>query len=261
MNLQEQERIVQQLVATAEVMGHQITLNAALMMCQDLSEYAFNDVMIALTRCRKEVNGKLTLKAIVDLLAPAGGWLSANEAWAQALPAQDEANTMVWTVETRKAWFIALPILESGDKIGARMAFIEAYNREVAQAKAAGGLPQIEVSRGDRADLYELVVSQAQTSGLLPPPKNTLALPSPEAEKLDQEAMILSQRGEVQDRRDDLAAALRNLASKLRADRDDDHAEKQRRSEEARKKFEARKAEVVAQALELDKQRRENNDD
>lgn len=254
MNLDEQERIVQQLVATAEVMGHQITLNAALMMCQDLSEYAFNDVMIALTRCRKEVIGKLTLKAIVDLLAPAGGWLSANEAWAQALPAQDEANTMVWTVETRKAWFIALPILESGDKIGARMAFIEAYNREVAQAKAAGGLPQIEVSRGDRADLYELAVSQAQTAGLLPPPKPVAALPPPAP-------TILAERGEVRDRRADLSAALRELSSKLRASRDDDHAEKLRRSEEERKKFEARKAEVVAQALELDKQRRENKDD
>lgn len=254
MNLQEQERIVQQLVATAEVMGHQITLNAALMMCQDLSEYAFNDVMIALTRCRKEVTGKLTLKAIVDLLAPAGGWLSANEAWAQALPAQDEANTMVWTVETRKAWFISLPILESGDKIGARMAFIEAYNREVAQAKAAGGLPQIEVSRGDRADLYELAVSQAQTSGLLPPPK------SPAPLMLDAPKHV-KQRGAVMDRREDLASALRDLARKLRADRDEDHAEKLRRSEEERKRFEARKAEVVAQALELDKQRRENNDE
>lgn len=246
--------MVQQLVATAEVMGHQITLNAALMMCQDLNEYPFNDVMIALTRCRKEVTGKLTLKAIVDLLAPAGGWLSANEAWAQALPAQDEANTMVWTVETRKAWFIALPILESGDKIGARMAFIEAYNREVAQAKAAGGLPQIEVSRGDRADLYELAVSQAQTSGLLPPPK------SPAPLMLDAPKHV-KQRGPVMDRREDLASALRDLARKLRADRDEDHAEKLRRSEEERQKFEARKAEVVAQALELDKQRRENNDD
>jgi hypothetical protein len=253
-NLQEQERMVQQLVATAEVMGHQITLNAALMMCQDLSEYAFNDVMIALTRCRKEVTGKLTLKAIVDLLAPAGGWLSANEAWAQALPAQDEANTMVWTVETRKAWFIALPILESGDKIGARMAFIEAYNREVAQAKAAGGLPQIEVSRGDRADLYDLAVSQAQTSGLLPPPREPapLLLDAPKHVKV---------RGPVQDRKEDLSAALRELSSKLRAIREDDHAEKLRRSEEDRQRFEARKAEVVAQALELDKQRRENNDE
>lgn len=246
--------MVQQLVATAEVMGHQITLNAALMMCADLDEYAFNDVMIALTRCRKELSGKLTLKAIVDLLAPAGGWLSANEAWAQALPAMDEANTMIWTVEARRAWFIALPILEAGDKIGARMAFIPAYEREVAQAKAAGMAPQIEVSRGDRTDLYELAVSQAQTSGLLPPPKPVAALPAPAP-------TILNARGEVRDRRDDLSAALRDLSSKLRASRDEDKAERLRRSEEQRQKFETRKAEVVAQALELDKKYQGNDDE
>ncbi|CNI91284.1 hypothetical protein [Yersinia enterocolitica] len=67
-------------------------------------------------------------------------WLSANEAWALALPAQDEANTVVWTNEIAQAWSIAQPIMQEGDKVGARMAFIAAYERLTKAAQGTGGL-------------------------------------------------------------------------------------------------------------------------
>lgn len=236
MNLQEQERMVQHLVATAEVMGHQITLNAALMMCADLDEYGFQEVMVALTRCRKELTGKLTLKAIIDLLAPAGGWLSANEAWAKALPAADDRNTVVWTVESRKAWFVALPLLDSGDKVGARMAFIAAYDREVTQAKAACQTPQHEVSYGDDADLRRMAVTQAQERGLLAPParEETLALPnlSPEAAAKNRQKIAEGLR--------DLSKQLTITRKQDEADRREKHSERMR---EANRHFEEQRAE------------------
>lgn len=170
MTTDEKERVIMQLVATAEIMGHELKPTTALIMADDLGEYEFSAVMIALTRCRKELTGKLTLKAILDILAPAGGWLSANEAWSRALPAADENKTVVWTEEARKAWFVALPMVQEGDK-NARMAFIAAYEREVSNAKNAGKRPQYEVSPGEDAHLREAAISQAQTEGLLAPPR------------------------------------------------------------------------------------------
>lgn len=171
MTTDEKERVIMQLVATAEVMGHELKPATALVMADDLAEYGFQPVMMALTRCRKELTGRLTLKAILDILAPTGGWLSANEAWSRALPATDERNTVIWTVEARKAWFVALPLIEAGDKVGARMAFIAAYDRHVAEAKNTGARPQHEVSPGEDALKREAAISQAQTEGLLPEPK------------------------------------------------------------------------------------------
>ncbi|MFJ5320329.1 hypothetical protein [Pectobacterium parvum] len=69
-------------------------------------------------------------------------WVSANEAWAIALPAQDEANTLIWTAEIAQAWRVAEPIFSDGDRVGARMAFIAAYDRLVATAQSSGVLPQ-----------------------------------------------------------------------------------------------------------------------
>ena len=80
MNQAEQEKLVLALMATAEVMGSEIKPNVAVVMVDDLSGYQLPDVLQALTRVRREHTGKLTLKIILEILAPAGGWISANEA-------------------------------------------------------------------------------------------------------------------------------------------------------------------------------------
>ncbi|CNL87255.1 hypothetical protein [Yersinia pseudotuberculosis] len=98
-------------------------------------------------------------------------WLSANEAWALALPAQDEANTVVWTNEIAQAWSIAQPIMQEGDKIGARMAFIAAYERLAKAAQGTGRSPSWSVSEGWDKETVKRTVEQAVTTGLLPRPK------------------------------------------------------------------------------------------
>ena len=89
MNRDEKEKLIVSLMATAEVMGSEIKPNVALVMVDDLSGYQLADVLQALTRVRREYTGKLTLKVILEILAHAGGWISANEAWAIALPTAD----------------------------------------------------------------------------------------------------------------------------------------------------------------------------
>ena len=183
MDLSEQKQVVKMLVLTAEAMGHELKPTVALMMTDDLAQYSVEAIAGALTRCRRELTGRLTLKAILDIIAPGGGWLSANEAWSLALPALDERQTVVWSDEARRAWFVALEIMKAGDKVGARMAFIAAYEREVAQAKNAGKQPLFTPSYGDDALLRDAAITQAQERGLLPKPPPAPALPPPTPEE------------------------------------------------------------------------------
>ena len=245
MTLEEKEHVLRTLVATAEVMGGEMKPTTALVMAQDLDEYPFHEVMTALNRVRKEATGKLTLKAIIDMLSPGRDWLSANEAWSLALPAADERNTVVWTREARDAFNIALPLLEEGDKIGARMAFIAAYERSVSIAKAAGGAPNVEVSEGWDKQLRAVAVDQAVNRGLLPPPRQeeALALPNLSPEQ-------------VKDNRARMAELMRTWRESMRQAEADADAEQARQRQEARQKFEAHRDEVVAQALAMDEERK-----
>lgn len=218
MTPEQEEQLVDMILVTAEVMGHELKPSAVMMMVSDLAGYDFAAVANTLNRCRKEQTGRLTLKGILDLLAPAGGWLTANEAWSLALPAADERNTVVWTSEASKAWSVALPLLEVGDKVGARMAFVAAYERHVSTAKSEGKQPVHEVSAGWDAAGRDLAIQQAQIAGLLPPSAPVAALPPPTKE---QQAALVDNREKVQ-------AGLQALAKKMRAANEPDRIARER---------------------------------
>jgi hypothetical protein len=55
-----------------------------------------------------------------------------EEAWAM-LP-KSESESVIWTQEMATAFGAACPLIDEGDMIGARMAFKEAYQRELEQA-------------------------------------------------------------------------------------------------------------------------------
>ncbi|AXF51480.1 hypothetical protein PQA73_gp52 [Erwinia phage Pavtok] len=242
MTLDEQERTVQMLAATAEVMGTELKPSAAFIMTEDLAQYRFEDVARALSRVRREQSGRLTLKMVLDVLAPAGGWTSANEAWALALPALDEAATVVWTPEIAKAWAIARPIFEAGDKIGARMAFIPAYERLVELARNEGREPQFEVSAGWDPKLRVAAVEKARTIGLLPParPEPVLALEGPKGEEFTPEQMEAN--------RQRMATNMRKLADHMKEQGQKAEQERIEQRERERLAFEKRKADMVAEA-------------
>ncbi|HBE9081414.1 hypothetical protein [Serratia fonticola] len=239
LNDHEIETLVDLLVATSEVLGHEIRPAAAALMATDLAKYPLDALNKALAKCRMELTGRLTPKAIVERLQDGGVWLTANEAWAVALPATDESTTVVWTTEIAKAWAIALPLIQAGDRIGARMAFIPAYDRLVQASREAGKPAQWQISDGWDPNTRDVAIQKAQTAGLLPPPPPPLALPAPEG---------------TTDRRADMADNMRRLAEAMRANRQRQETEDEQRKEEARQKFEARKAEIAAQALAMAEQ-------
>jgi hypothetical protein len=160
--------LTEQIVSTAEVLGHDIKATAAGMMAEDLSNYPPDVMKKAMRRVRSEHTGRLTLKAILDRVDEALGRPAANEAWAIALESLDEAKTVVWTEEMAQAWNAARPIAHAGDTVGARMAFIAAYERLVRDARDAGAAPVITVSLGWDATHRIAAVEKAEKLGYMP---------------------------------------------------------------------------------------------
>jgi hypothetical protein len=99
-----------------------------------------------------------------------------NEAWAVALTSQDEAETVVWTGEMAEAFNLARPLLATGDEIGARMAFKDAYKRLVSEARALNKPACWSVSAGWDAARRQVAVQRAIVAGLLEGPQERLAI-------------------------------------------------------------------------------------
>lgn len=228
---QESDQVLELVYATAEVLGHELRPASAVLMADDLASYPFDEIRRALSRCRAELHGKLTLAAIIDRLPSANAHLLPNEAWALALRSLDEQETVVWTPEIARALGVAKPVLSGGDQIGGRMAFLAAYERELEAAKAEGRQPQWQVSLGHDQQRREIVLNEAVSAGKLPAPKVAHLLTPPEKP--------LTQEGQRQRKR--MVSQLREIINKPA----DAHAQARR---EAREQEEARRRELLAQA-------------
>ena len=174
-------------------------------------------------------------------------WLSPNEAWAIALPAADESATVVWTAEMAKAFEIARPILEEGDKIGARMAFLPAYERLVDQAKRENRTPVYEVSAGWDQNMRQIAVQNAVTAGLLPPPKDDPSLLPP---PLETPAERIQREAEEAERREKLRQQLADFSKHLKSHGKREWQKRVEQQRNAQIEHEMRKAEMIKQLQE-----------
>jgi hypothetical protein len=179
MNDKDMTWLVQQIVGTSELLGQAITPTAAAMLAEDLESYPREVLTKALSRVRTEHTGRLTPKAIIDRIDESMGRPAANEAWSVALGAMDERNTVVWTDEMAQAWSVAQPIAQARDMVGARMAFIGAYERLVRTAREERRVPVVSVSLGWDGDLRTKAIEQAVKLGYLPQEQGTEYLPPP----------------------------------------------------------------------------------
>lgn len=169
LNDHDQDWLVDQLAATAELLGQQMSPTAAMMLAEDLAEYSRPVLSSALKRVRTECAGKLTPKVIIEAIDAAMGRPGSNEAWATALSALDERNTVVWTEEMAQAWEVARPVVVGGDEIGGRMAFKDAYERLVRAAREERRTPVVTVSMGQDANLRAVGIERAVKLGYLAP--------------------------------------------------------------------------------------------
>lgn len=147
-----------------------------------LEPYEFQAVSAAFTQyVATEPKFPPTPAQILALLGQGAGdnRPGADEAWAVALTARDEAATVVWTAETAQAFAACRPVLDLGDEIGARMAFRQAYDRLVNQARQRGIAPRWQASLGWDMAQREAVLVKAADTGLLPAPHVAALLPPP----------------------------------------------------------------------------------
>lgn len=168
LSCEQQAELAAALCATAETLGHALSASAAELMAEDLAEYGMEHIAAALRACRRELTGKLTLGAIMQRIQAADGRPGRDEAWAIALQAGDERDTVVMTGEILAALQVARPILEARDKVGARMAFLNAYDRLTNQARQEAQPVKWEVSLGFDPDLRIRAIEQARNLGRLP---------------------------------------------------------------------------------------------
>lgn len=90
-----------------------------------------------------------------------------QEAWALAMRSTDEGETIVWTSEVAEAFGEASSILNAGDEVGARMAFIEVYTRLVDAARRARTAPKWTASLGHDPERRDRAIAEAANRGLI----------------------------------------------------------------------------------------------
>jgi hypothetical protein len=154
MNDQQVAGLAAAICATAEAMGQEMNPGTAAMMAEDLCAYPVPVVKSALKACRFEAD-------ILQRVQIADGRPGKDEAWAIAMTTNDEFETVVLTDEIQLALAAAKPVLDAGDKVGARMAFISAYERLVSQAREDNTLVNWHVSVGFDANRRVQAITKA----------------------------------------------------------------------------------------------------
>lgn len=104
---------------------------------------------------------------IIDFINQHDGRPSPDEAWSQVIRAADENVSMMWTAEMREAWFQCKPVFDSGDEVGARMAFRQHYSRLVDAARLQGRPAKYELSLGFDLDSRKQVIEMAVAAGAI----------------------------------------------------------------------------------------------
>lgn len=166
------------LAATMDVYGRQITAGFVDVFFSALTPYPLEIVREALNRHLQDPESGRFAPKPADLIRQvvtakaSDGRPGRDEAWAIAQKSMDESETVVTSEEILEAFSIARPLLEElNDKVAARMAFVEAYDRIVGDKRAGGHKFEWFVSLGDNKERRAPAIKAAQVSGLLSAPR------------------------------------------------------------------------------------------
>lgn len=105
-----------------------------------------------------------------------------EEAWSM-LP-HDEATSTAWTQEMQEAWGSALPLIQDGDKISARMTFKEVYARLVEVARSHNVPVKWQMSFGHDKSGHQIALIDAVRKQRLGVNAAVALLPPDQAEGL-----------------------------------------------------------------------------
>lgn len=165
----DKQQLVEALCLTAEAMGSVIAGSAAMMMAEDLSDYSLPELGRALRACRREVKGRLSVSDIIQRCQAEDGRPGKDEAWSIGLDSSDEYGTAVMTYEIQQAMASAKILIDDGDNIGARMAFISTYERLVREARQINRptewIVSLGISKERRAEALQKAVQMGRLAG------------------------------------------------------------------------------------------------
>lgn len=128
-----------------------------------LSPYEFSDVADAFGRHVDTCKFAAQPSEIIEMLKEPDTRPDPNAAWAMAQALNDESATVVTLSEVLEAWGVAQPVMALGDEVGARMAFLDAYKRLLAERRP----PKWTVTLGHDQHQRERVIRDAVSSGLI----------------------------------------------------------------------------------------------
>lgn len=232
--------------AAAGMYGKSMSPIQKAMYFRQLSRFTLAAVQAALDSHMSDESRGRWMPVPADLISRLTGSLvadgrpTADEAWANAFNARNEEFTVVWTAESRAAFFKVTGLLGAGDRVAARVAFVDYYNRLVAEARSKGEPVTWEVSAGTDREQRESIIAESIASGLLTHSRASAALPSP---KIDPAPLLLAEIGAEADSDAQRAAAhhLRRYLDSLNRAAAEKAEEKERERIAEKSAFEAKR--------------------
>lgn len=141
--------------------GQTLTAGQKALFFGALSAYPASDVHAGVMAHVRDPKRGVFLPMPADVIAQMQGAAAddgrpgAEEAWLTCYRASDEAATVVWCAEMAEAYGIALPLLQAGDEVGARMGFKEVYTRLVGAAREHRTPPSWSATLGTDDELRD----------------------------------------------------------------------------------------------------------
>jgi len=210
-------QVLRALAVACEMTQTTLSKEALMGFVAELQAWPEARVLRAIERCRREVKHRLTLADIIERLHQDDGRPGAEEAWARCLPAFDESETAVLSPEMLEAMCAARPLLAERDKVAARMAFKEVYEKAVLDARAKNRPLHWEISLGFSKAGREMVLRRAVEAQELTLEQARVYLPGQdEKSNVGLLEAFEEKPGEPEDKRK-VREAIRNLIAGLRA--------------------------------------------
>ncbi len=200
--------------------GQPLTAGQKAMFFRAMAQYPLIEVRAGLDAHVRDPKRGQFLPMPADVIAQINGMVAddgrpgAEEAWAVAYWAMNEAATVVWTDEMAEAFGLARPLLLAGDEVAARMAFKEAYTRILADARERRVPPRWTATLGfDKAEqasvLQPHIAAGRIAADMLPVAAigldEVLSLPAPEGAIEAVIAAAAAARARLRELRDEIA--------------------------------------------------------
>lgn len=192
------DKVLDALQIASELTGTEWSKAAVKTILYKLGPYPEAQSIAAIDKAMSECRGRLTLNDILQNLPDPLGYRGPEEAWAICLKAlRDESVTVFRTEEEASSSGAAWDLLQAGDKVAARMAFIETYSAALTRAKVEKRRAEYKMSPGSDRDGREQAIMEAVQKKLITVKRATTLLPHLSEEEIIKCLPIGNQSAEV----------------------------------------------------------------